>query len=126
MEPQKNYVGIDVAKAGMSTRTKGGRSRMTAPTTGIPPKDPGHRGTLRRLWKPWRSTMPVARVNPRQVRDFARATGKLAKTDTWTRHGPLLASGPASGAPSTGLRDAVAPLPGRSQTPADYYAGRTA
>jgi transposase len=25
--------------------------------------------------------MPVARVNPRQVRDFARATGTLAKTD---------------------------------------------
>jgi len=26
--------------------------------------------------------IPVAVVNPRQVRDFARATGKLAKTDT--------------------------------------------
>ena len=26
--------------------------------------------------------MPVVVVNPRQVRDFARATGKLAKTDT--------------------------------------------
>lgn len=26
--------------------------------------------------------LPVARVNPRQVRDFARATGQLAKTDT--------------------------------------------
>src|SRR5207244_3270631 len=25
--------------------------------------------------------IPVARVNPRQVRDFARATGQLAKTD---------------------------------------------
>ena len=27
------------------------------------------------------STVPVAVVNPRQVRDFARATGRLAKTD---------------------------------------------
>jgi transposase len=26
--------------------------------------------------------LPVAVVNPRQIRDFAKATGKLAKTDT--------------------------------------------
>ena len=26
--------------------------------------------------------LPVAVVNPRQIRDFARATGQLAKTDT--------------------------------------------
>ena len=26
-------------------------------------------------------TVPLSRVNPRQVRDFARATGRLAKTD---------------------------------------------
>ena len=25
--------------------------------------------------------VPVARINPRQVRDFAKATGQLAKTD---------------------------------------------
>ena len=28
------------------------------------------------------SQLPVVAVNPRQVRDFARATGRLAKTDT--------------------------------------------
>jgi transposase len=28
------------------------------------------------------ATLPVVVINPRQVRDFARATGKLAKTDT--------------------------------------------
>ena len=28
------------------------------------------------------TSLPVVVVNPRQVRDFARATGKLAKTDT--------------------------------------------
>ena len=27
------------------------------------------------------ASLPVVVVNPRQVRDFARATGKLAKTD---------------------------------------------
>ena len=27
------------------------------------------------------ATLPVVVVNPRQVRDFARATGTLAKTD---------------------------------------------
>lgn len=30
--------------------------------------------------------LPVAVVNPRQVRDFARATGRLAKTDTLDAH----------------------------------------
>lgn len=30
----------------------------------------------------WAAGVPVRRVNPRQVRDFARATGRLAKTDT--------------------------------------------
>ena len=34
------------------------------------------------MWQLWRSRSPVVVVNPRQVRDFARATGKLAKTDT--------------------------------------------
>lgn len=28
------------------------------------------------------ANLPVVVVNPRQVRDFARATGKLAKTDS--------------------------------------------
>jgi transposase len=28
--------------------------------------------------------LPVAAVNPRQVRDFAKATGKLAKQTSWT------------------------------------------
>jgi transposase len=29
--------------------------------------------------------LPVTVINPRQVRDFARATGRLAKTDTIAR-----------------------------------------
>ena len=33
-------------------------------------------------WQPWAdAALPVVVVNPRQVRDFARATGTLAKTD---------------------------------------------
>ena len=28
------------------------------------------------------ASLPLAVVNPRQIRDFARATGRLAKTDT--------------------------------------------
>ena len=34
--------------------------------------------------------LPVAVVNPRQVRDFARATGRLAKTDAMPRCSPSL------------------------------------
>lgn len=37
------------------------------------------RRVLRALWA---AGMPVARINARMVRDFARATGRLAKTDT--------------------------------------------
>lgn len=32
------------------------------------------------------AALPVAVVNPRQIRDFAKATGKLAKTDTLDAH----------------------------------------
>jgi transposase len=37
------------------------------------------RALLRELWT---AGVPVRRVNPRQVREFARANGRLAKTDT--------------------------------------------
>lgn len=33
-----------------------------------------------------RAQLPVAVINPRQIRDFARATGRLAKTDTLDAH----------------------------------------
>ena len=32
------------------------------------------------------AALPVVVVNPRQVRDFAKATGTLAKTDTLLAH----------------------------------------
>ena len=46
--------------------------------------------------------LPVVVVNPRQVRDFARATGRLAKTDALDGRGvgTLRRSGPAPRAPS--------------------------
>lgn len=34
----------------------------------------------------WEAEVPVVRVNPRQVRDFAKATGQLAKTDALDAH----------------------------------------
>ena len=69
--------------------------------------------------------LPVVVVNPRQVRDFARATGKLAKTDTLDAAvlAHLRRSGPASGTPSAGRRESAAQLTGRSQTPTGDHAG---
>jgi hypothetical protein len=42
--------------------------------------------------------LPVVAVNPRQVRDFARATGQLAKTDGCRDLGPLRGPRTAGGA----------------------------
>ena len=98
MERQKNYVGIDVAKAGMDIAV-----RPTDERWAISNDEAGIRQLVSRLKTlepdivvleasgglelPLVATlaveaMPVVVVNPRQVRDFARATGKLAKTDT--------------------------------------------
>ncbi len=53
--------------------------------------------------------MPVVVVNPRQVRDFARATGKLAKTDTLDA-AVLAHFGEAVRPPVRPLRDAESQL----------------
>ena len=98
MDRQETYVGIDVAKAGMdvAARPSDERWAISNDETGI-----------RQLVSCLKTlepaivvleasgglelplvaalaveAMPVVIVNPRQVRDFARATGKLAKTDT--------------------------------------------
>ena len=69
--------------------------------------------------------VPVVVVNPRQVRDFARATGKLAKTDALDA--AVLAhfaeAVPTSRAPFAGRRDAGSQLAGSSQAPGDDYVG---
>ena len=98
MERQETYVGIDVAKAGMDIAVFPSDERWA-----ISNDDAGIRKLVSRLktLEPALvlleasgglelplvaalavEDLPVVVVNPRQVRDFARATGKLAKTDT--------------------------------------------
>jgi transposase len=95
MEP--NFVGIDVAKdrldvqvhpSGESftlTRTPDGladlvaRLQAIAPTLVVLEATGGFEITVAAALAA--AGLPLAVVNPRQIRDFARATGKLAKTD---------------------------------------------
>ena len=97
MEQESIYVGIDVAKAQVDVAI-----RPTDDRWEVPHDETGVRQLVSRL-KTLEPVMvlleasgglevplvaalaaeavPVVVVNPRQVRDFARATGKLAKTD---------------------------------------------
>lgn len=90
-------IGIDVSRAVLEIAVEG------TPTTSQVPNDSRGRGRfVRHLQRQpphlvvleasggyeqgildalWGAQMPVIRVNPRQVRDFAKATGRLAKTD---------------------------------------------
>ena len=97
MEQESTYVGIDVAKApvDVAVRPTGQRWRVSHDEAGI-------RQLVARLktLEPVMvlletsgglelplvaalaaAALPVVVINPRQVRDFARATGTLAKTD---------------------------------------------
>lgn len=95
MEGTKRYVGIDVAKAKLDVFIGGTRESFSVVNTEL-----GIRGMLAKfrrddfviLEATGGLEVPVAGalatggialaiVNPRQVRDFARATGRLAKTD---------------------------------------------
>ena len=71
------------------------------------------------------ATLPVVVVNPRQVRDFARATGTLAKTDALDAAvpGPLRRRRSSSRAPSEGCRDSGPQLVGCPQAPGGDHAG---
>ena len=68
------------------------------------------------------ASLPVVVVNPRQVRDFARATGRLAKTDSLDA--AVLAHF-AEAVPSSppGRRDPGPQLAGGPQTTGDDHAG---
>ena len=97
MEPETVYVGIDVAKAcvDVAVRPTGQRWTISNDESGI--REPVSRlKALDPAMVVLESTvglelpsvaalaaaaLPVAIVNPRQVRDFTRATGTLAKTD---------------------------------------------
>src|SRR5215208_3552909 len=90
MKETPTYAGIDVAKDRLDVmlRPSGEYVEATNDERGI-------RSVVRRLRKEdvalavleatggleQPAGVPVAIVNPRQVRDFAKATGKLAKTD---------------------------------------------
>ena len=97
MEPETVYVGIDVSKTCADVAVRPTGQRWT-----ISNDEPGIRELVSRLkvldpamvvLEPTgglelpavaalaTASLPVAVVNPRQVRDFARATGTLAKTD---------------------------------------------
>lgn len=95
MDEVKRYVGIDVAKAQLDVfiRPTGECLSLTNDELGIrqllgqlAPSDFVILEATGGLEVPVASALgiggiPVAVVNPRQVRDFARATGRLAKTD---------------------------------------------
>ena len=97
MEQEAVYVGIDVAKAQMdvAVRPTGQRwtisndehgirelvSRLKALEPAMVVLEPTGGLELPSVAALAAASLPVAIVNPRQVRDFARATGTLAKTD---------------------------------------------
>ena len=123
MEQESIYVGIDVAKAQVDVAI-----RPTDDRWEVPHDETGVRQLVSRL-KTLEPVMvlleasgglevplvaalaaeavPVVVVNPSQVRDFARATGKLAKTDALGRggSGSLRRSSPSTRAPSARRRD---------------------
>lgn len=91
------FVGIDVAKATLDIASEGdtqtsrvsndilGRRRVVGCLQRLMPQlvvleaSGGYEQAL--LETLWAAHIPVIRVNPRSVRDFARASGRLAKTD---------------------------------------------
>ena len=92
------FVGLDVAKDHLDVHTRPSgeafvgahdeaeltelvtRLRAMAPTLIVLEATGGYEATVAATLAG--ADMPVAVVNPRQIRDFARATGLLAKTDT--------------------------------------------
>ena len=98
MKDAQTYVGIDVAKAkldvaseppGLSTtvpNTEAGLQALVPQVQALAPAQVVVEATGGYEWPLVRAlveaAVPVIVVNPRQVRDFAKATGQLAKTDT--------------------------------------------
>ncbi len=97
------YLGIDVAKAELVVAREGVADTMAYPNTGagqhalqralaegptaelivVEATGGYERGIVAALGS---AGLPVVVVNPRQVRDFAKATGQLAKTDALDAH----------------------------------------
>lgn len=99
MIDSSSVVGIDVSKVSLDVAFG-----LDTPVRQFPNKPAGHRALIRALSRPAappsrivmeatgglercvlrslvEAQLPAIRVNPRQVRDFAKATGMLAKTD---------------------------------------------
>src|SRR3954463_1380449 len=98
MDTKPTFVGIDVSKAHLDSAIRPG-TKAVAPD----PNDPAGIAALVARLKPLAPSLvvveatgglelpllaalqvagiPAAAINPRQARDFAKATGKLAKTD---------------------------------------------
>ena len=102
MTPVSPFVGIDVAKGDFVVACRPDRASWKASNDG-----PGINATIERLQRLGpllvvlestggyerplavalaAATLPVVVVNPRQVRDFGKATGQLAKTDRLDAH----------------------------------------
>jgi transposase len=97
MQPSSVCVGIDISKAQLNLAVEPGGESFTVPYDDqglatlilrLSPMAPRRivveatGGLERRLLRALvEAGLPVIAVNPRQVRDFARATGQLAKTD---------------------------------------------
>ena len=98
MEGESKFVGIDVSKAQLDVAVRPAGKRWTLPydetgIEGLIPQIVDLEPTLVLLEATGglelplvaalaAAALPVVVVNPRQVRDFAKATGTLAKTDT--------------------------------------------
>lgn len=126
MNPSPTYLGLDIAKLTLDLSPHPTLPRRTYPNTPA-----GHRAllaALRRLPGPvqilceatggyehhllaalHQAQVPVSLLNPRRVRDFARAKGLLAKTDrldaaVLAEYGRLLAPRPTAPVPPTQQR----------------------
>ena len=141
MEQHGIYVGIDVAKArvDVAVRPGGDRREVSNDQAGIAalvaqmqqlnPAALVLEATggleLPLMAALAAASLPVVVVNPRQVRDFARATGRLAKTDSLdaavlAHFAEAVRSSPAS---PPGRRDPGPQLAGGPQTTGDDHAG---
>ena len=141
------YVGIDVAKdhldihalpSGAAWRATNapeaidalaGRLTALAPALIVMEATGGHEHAVAGALAT--AGLAVAVVNPRQVRDFARATGGLAKTDALDarasgRPRPLRRAGTAGGAGAPRRRPALAGGAALPAAPAHREAGRRA
>ena len=141
MEQESTYVGIDVAKAQVDVAVRptgqrwvvsydeSGVGELVAQLEGLDPAlvllEASGGLELPLVAALAAAALPVVVVNPRQVRDFARATGTLAKTDALDaavlahfarRRSSFCAS-------STGCRDPGTQLVGCPPAPGDDHAG---